>query len=402
MEPLKYDIKETDDIWNLFDEQICNTSNTNNTNNTNNINLNNNNKKNNKKKYESESDDEELNENEIDEELEEELEDSDDENIECCINCGAKDSLLNDNEMLVCTICGCENEQILDFNPEWRWYGMEDHKRSADPNRCGLPTNPLISEGSAGPVMLGYGNEIYRRLNSWNGIKYKDRSLMNVLTVIKQKANLNDVPQSVVDKTLKMYKMIKQDYIKRGTSKDGLIAACFINALRDNGIMRDHEEIAKLFDIKSKKLTDGCNEFENLMFDLNKDYIKAIKPVTTIDHINNYTKLLEFTEEQKKDCLYAEYMIREKTGLCQGNNPKSIAVGIIYLISSYHEMNFTKREVARYCRTTEVTITNTFNKLVKWSKFLIRKYKPKQINNSNYDIHNNHINNISEETTSNY
>ena len=54
---------------------------------------------------------------------------------------------------------------------------------------------------------------------------------------------------------MKMYQIISKDYIKRGTSRESLIAACFFNALKDNGLIRSNEEVAKLFEIKSKKLS---------------------------------------------------------------------------------------------------------------------------------------------------
>jgi len=82
-------------------------------------------------------------------------------------------------------------------------------------------------------VILGHGFEMYRKLNSWNGLTYKEKSMITILNNITQKANIDNVPQSVIDATMKMYQLISKDYIKRGTSRESLIAACFFNALRD-------------------------------------------------------------------------------------------------------------------------------------------------------------------------
>ena len=198
---------------------------------------------------------------------------------EICINCGCRDTLYNDNEMIVCTECGCENNFIIDSNPEWRFYGNDDNKRSSDPNRCGLPTNPFIDKPSLSAVMLGKGYEKYRKINSWNGISYKERQLMTILNMVMNKANIENVPKSIIDKTILDYQTICTAHVKRGTSRESLIAACFSQAMREHGYVRSHLEIAKLFNIKAKKLSKGYNDLTKLMYKKDKDYAKKIKPV---------------------------------------------------------------------------------------------------------------------------
>ena len=87
-----------------------------------------------------------------------------------CINCNETDCLQNESEIIVCIKCGVDNGPIIDYDQEWRYYGYDDNKRSSDPNRCGVPNNPLINETSLSTVILGKGYETYRRLNSWNGL----------------------------------------------------------------------------------------------------------------------------------------------------------------------------------------------------------------------------------------
>ena len=108
-----------------------------------------------------------------------------------CEYCGEIDSLMNDGEMIVCTSCGSENNRIIDYNPEWRFYGSDDNKRNSDPNRCGMPNNQIISESSLSTVILGRGFEIYRKLNTWNGLTYKEKSMISILNKIAAKANID-------------------------------------------------------------------------------------------------------------------------------------------------------------------------------------------------------------------
>ena len=291
-----------------------------------------------------------------------------------CLSCDESDFLINDGEMIVCTNCGVENNRIIDYNPEWRFYGSDDNKRNSDPNRCGMPTNQIISESSLSTVILGHGFEVYRKLNTWNGLTYKEKSMISILNKIAAKANIGNVPQSIIDATMKMYQIISKDYIKRGTSRESLIAACFFNALKDNGLIRSNEEVAKLFDIKSKKLSKGCNEFAELMFAKDKDYVKNMRPIEPKDLIERFCSLMDLDEKFIKIGTRISILV-DKLGICQENNPKSIAVGCIYFISQNYDLGFSKKEIADQCHTSEVTVSNTYNQMNKFKKYLLPKDK---------------------------
>ena len=291
-----------------------------------------------------------------------------------CIECNETDYLINDGEMIVCTNCGIENNRIIDYNPEWRFYGSDDNKRSSDPNRCGMPNNQIIKESSLSTVILGHGFEVYRKLNSWNGLTYKEKSMISILNKIAAKANIGNVPQSIIDATMKMYQIISKDYIKRGTSRESLIAACFFNALKDNGLIRSNEEVAKLFDIKSKKLSKGCNEFAELMFAKDKDYVKKMRPIEPKDLIERFCSIMDLDEKFIKIGNRISILV-DKLGICQENNPKSIAVGCIYFMSQNYELGFSKKEIADQCHTSEVTVSNTYNQMNKFKKYLLPKDK---------------------------
>ena len=63
--------------------------------------------------------------------------------------------------------------------------------------------------------------------------------------------------------------------------------------------------------------------------------------------------------------------ITDYLGICSENNPKSIAVGSIYLIVQAYDLEHTKKEIAQKCITSEVTITKIFNNMVKYQNYLL-------------------------------
>ena len=290
-------------------------------------------------------------------------------NINVCSNCG-KDALITEVESRVCTACGVDNGRVIDYAQEWRYYGSDDNKRASDPTRCGLPINPLLPESSLSTIVLGKGYETYRRLNCWNGMTYRERSLINVLNHISKKAKSGNIPTCIVDKTIAMYKMLSEEHIRRGESRESLIAACVMNALKDKNIPRSSTEIAELFGIRNKKLSKGCNQFAEIMYSKDSDYLKKIKPTEPKDLINRYCDILEIDEVHRKYSMTVANL-SDKLGICPENNPKSIAVGSIYLVSQVYRLEFSKKDIAKKCKTSEVTISKTYSEMVKFQKYLL-------------------------------
>jgi len=285
-----------------------------------------------------------------------------------CIECG-KDNLFNSGENIICLNCGVHNGMIIDHSQEWRNYNNGDGG-DVDQSRCGMPINPLLPNCSLTTVILGKGNESFRKLNSWNGMTYRERSLINVLNQISKKAKIGNIPNCIVDKTIAMYRILSEDHIKRGESRESLIAACLLYALKDKNIPRSSNEISNLFGIKNKKLSKGCNEFAKIMYSKNSDYIRNIKPIEPKDLINRYCDILGIEDIYKQYAINVSE-ITDYLGICSENNPKSIAVGSIYLIVQAYDLEHTKKEIAQKCITSEVTITKIFNNMVKYQNYLL-------------------------------
>ncbi len=289
-----------------------------------------------------------------------------------CSNCGCEDGIINDGEMRVCTQCGMEHGDVIDDSAEWRYYGNEDNKRGSDPNRCGMPNNQMLGISSLSTVVMGHGFEKYRKFSKWMGLTYKERELIRILNDLRRKANMDNLPEAVIDKTMYMWKMVSDDYIKRGISKESLVAACFVYALKDNGIVRSMEEISKLFGIKQKKLEKGRNEFMDLMYHKDKKYVQNNVTCISIHELcAQYAKMLDFPEEARKECIKIGILVN-KMGICMSNIPKSISVGILYFVSEHYGLGVTKKQIKELCKVSETTITNTYNQIVKYSCYLIR------------------------------
>lgn len=287
-----------------------------------------------------------------------------------CIRCGAKD-LYNNEEMIVCRRCGCENSSIFDTQAEWRFYHNDDNKRTSDPNRCGLPTNPFLKNTSLSITMSGRGFEVYRKVNSWNGLSYQERQLMTMLNIIMNKAHSFNVPQSVIDRTIYLYQTYCLKYVKKGTPREALLCVAFMLSMREAGYIKSQDEFAELFNLKMKKLSKAISEFTEIMYKEDKEFALKMKPMNSKELIQYFSKKLNFTEKQVRSCLMALYGV-EKLAICHDHNSKSVCVGIIFLISEHYGLPYSRKEISEVCdNTSEVTIGSIFLELTKFKKYLV-------------------------------
>ena len=288
---------------------------------------------------------------------------------EKCFNCKGL-NIIHSNGKQLCPGCGFVNGQILDMQQEWRYYGADDNKRSSDPTRCGMPTSSLFSNNAFGGIMLGYGNEKYRRLLKWSSIQYKAKSLMAIFKYIQEICIEAKIPYCVSDKAKLMFKIVSENNIKRGVSRHSLIAACVYFACKDRGIERKRREISNIFEISIKRMTTGCNMFKEIMFSKNPDFVNGLNPSTTEDFIRRNCVLLKISGEQREKMIYVAN-VAEFLGIIMDNIPSSIAVGSIYLVSQENNLHITKKHIADTCGTSHVIVAKTYKILKQWKKYLI-------------------------------
>jgi transcription initiation factor TFIIB len=288
--------------------------------------------------------------------------------IDYCKFC-KEESIQEEYGVLLCIKCGIVNSNIIDRDQEWRYYGLEDNKKG-DPNRCGMPINPLLPQSSLGTIILGKGIENYRQIHRWNSMSSDERSLLNVCRKIDL---ITQLPQIVLDDAKIIYKQINDEKLKKGSSRQALIAACIFYSCNKRGIIKSEKEIAEIFDIPLKKMNNGCKQYEEIIYEKDGNYKKNIKYISSDEFIENYCKKLNIDEKYIKVANKINGIIK-KTGLLSEHTPPSIAVGIICLLSEHFKLNVSKKTISKKCDISEVTITKAYKKLNKWKKiFMLKK-----------------------------
>ena len=323
------------------------------------------------------------------------------ENLECLYrsistreSCEMCQSLLAFSEegFLTCTNnkCGIIYKDMLDYSPEWRYYGADDNS-SNDPTRCGMPINPLLEESSFGCKVLCVGHSSYemrkiRRYTEWQAMPYKEKAIYEEFQIISMMASHAGIPKLIIDDAILYHKKISEfEQTFRGTNKDGLLAASIYISCRINNYPRTAKELATIFHLDVTSATLGCKNAQVIINHLEKDM--NIQDKTSFcktkpeDFIERYCTRLNINKELTKLCQFISIKI-EKDNLMPENTPHSIAAGVVYFISQLCHLNISKKEIKNISEISEVTINKVTKKLENMTTNLVPNVILKKYNNS--------------------
>lgn len=294
--------------------------------------------------------------------------------LEQCYKCNDSDlQIINGKN--ICKSCGTINDNTIDCNAEWRYYGSEDSKFS-DPTRCGLPTNELLPQSSIGSTISYKMNESYdmkkiRNYHMWNAMPYNERALHGVCDGIQIRAINSGIPVCIIDEAKILYKKIADTKISRGSNRKGIIASCIYKACGIHGSPRSSQEIADIFKISTKNMTKGCKNFDTIM-NFNKNDTINIPGTTSVDFIRRFCSYLKLGTNIYKICKHV-CENAEEHNLVSKCIPPSVAAGSIYLVCNLLNINISKKDISTHCKISEVTISKCFKELLKYHKYLLPK-----------------------------
>jgi transcription initiation factor TFIIB len=274
--------------------------------------------------------------------------------------------------------CGILYKDVLDETAEWRYYGSADNQAS-DPTRCGMPTNPLLTESSYGCKIICNNKSTYemrkiRRYTEWQSMPYKEKSQYEEFQRIKTMASNAGIPKLIIDDALRYHKKISEEKTFRALNRDGIIAASIYISGRLNNFPRTAKEIAAIFHLDNTSATKGCknalvilNKLENNMENNEKTDLCQTRPISFIER---YCSKLNINKELTKVCQFVALKI-EKNNIIPENTPHSVAAGIIYFVSQSCNLNISKKDIKNVSEISEVTINKCHKKLENYKTQLI-------------------------------
>ena len=304
-------------------------------------------------------------------------------NNELCNLCNSQLMIMDDG-FPTCTsaMCGVMNRDILDYSPEWRFYGADD-KNANDPTRCGNPINPLLMESSFGCKVLcgtksSYEMKKIRKWTEWQSMPHKEKSLYDEFQFITIMAQNAGVPKIFIDDAMAIHKDISEQKMFRGMNRDGIKSASIYISCRLNGCPRTAHEIAEIFKLDKTSATNGCSMAVNILHNIERNIEPSNKAdlclTTPSLFIDRYCSKLNFNQELTMLSKFIANKV-EQNNIITDNIPHAIAAGIVYFVAQLCQLNITKQDIKQVCGVSEVTVNKCFKKL----DILREKLLPKTI-----------------------
>ena len=288
-----------------------------------------------------------------------------------CNTCNSPLMIMDDG-FPTCTNDNCciIYKDILDYSPEWRFYGADD-KNTNDPTRCGNPINPLLMQSSFGCKVLSTHKSSYemkkiRKWTEWQSMPHKEKSLYDEFQFITIMAQNSGIPKIFIDNAMTIHKDISEQKMFRGLNRDGIKAASIYISCRLNGCPRTAHEIAQIFKLDKTSATTGCsmavNILHNIERNLEPEYQTQLGITLPSSFIERYCSRLNFNTELTMLSKFITKKV-EQNNMIADNIPHAIAAGIIYFVAYNCSINITKQNIKTICGVSEVTINKCFKKL---------------------------------------
>jgi transcription initiation factor TFIIIB Brf1 subunit/transcription initiation factor TFIIB len=226
--------------------------------------------------------------------------------------------VMDSGDFQVCTDCG-DTKEVFSYDPEWRYYGVQDNRAAKDPSRCRYSSNTA------------------------------SRTIKKALEVRK-------ISDAMVESTIKKYETVVGKKTMRGEKRNGIIAICLWVSLREIGDFRTVTEVGALFNLERKNLYKGLQTYSQAF-----PGDRTIT-VTPSDLLTRTIKLAEiqdsYKEELKKLCLQLE----NKSRMLGRSNPQSVAAAIVWLFLCLNpdvkaEHHLSKTLYAKRVSLSEITIS---------------------------------------------
>lgn len=301
--------------------------------------------------------------------------------LDLCNTCNSTLMIAEDG-FPTCTNPSCSiiYTNTLDYSPEWRFYGADD-KNANDPTRCGNPINPLLVESSFGCKVMSTNNISYemkkiRKWTEWQSMPHKEKSLYNEFQFITIMAQNAGIPKILIDEAISIHKDISEQKMFRGLNRDGIKAASIYIACRLNGCPRTSHEIAEIFQLDKTSATSGCSMAVNILqnIDRSTEYSQQVDlhMTTPSSFIERYCSKLNMNPELTMLCKFIASKL-EKNNYITDNAPHAIAAGIVYFISHYCNLNYSKNNIKIISGVSDVTINKCFKKMDNIKNMIIPK-----------------------------
>lgn len=216
----------------------------------------------------------------------------------------------------ICADCGEVLGKDVNYEKEWRYYGMMDTRHNSDPNRCNMRKTE-------------------------DKTIYKDVEKMGFSDKIITCAN-------------QLYEQVTQGKIFRGNTRKGIIFACIFHAYKLNNNPQSCEMLIEIFGIDRKVGLRGL-KFVNL--NAPKDSNFRNFQITTEHLVKEIMTKFHANDSHIEEALLIYSMVKGKSSLLNRSRPQSVASGLVRYYIQKKNSDISMEYFRTKIHLSELTIT---------------------------------------------
>ena len=291
--------------------------------------------------------------------------------IDYCEKC-REHSIINEDGVSVCSICGIEGNIVLSQKEEW----SVSFDRNGNNNiRCGLNINAYTPQSSLG-TMADYKNPLLNRLQQQLSSNSKENPNFIATSKIKKVGNNLKIDGVLNDWACFIFvSLVKGINFKRGPNRIALYANChFLSCKKGNQYIKP-EKLAKAYNISTKAYKNGEKLFDMYSHHKTKNGDSEWKKVLDFldknnnillydDIIGNMCDKIKIKSFERASIIYALKCVY-MNNIIKNKMAQSICAGVIwYYLVKTNNKDISIEDVSEHSTISIITIKSVYDQLI--------------------------------------
>jgi len=302
-----------------------------------------------------------------------------------CPNCKSTEFIEDSTLGFIVCNCGQVISNLFDHRSETRVYEDDQKQQNV---RCSKVTNVLLPQSSLGTRLPDNVKGSLKKLQIWNAMPYRERSLYNDFKKINaccEKMGLKKNIQETANIYYTMAKSCKYEdnqnkyIIMRGKNNRGVQGGTICLSCKKNNIPFNAKDICDHFNLSIKELNNGIKTLISLL--------KSKKFDVEIENLKSDSYIRKYCLESNVKPEYMDEAIRisnniNKLNLASEHNQFSIAACSMLIMAENNNIaSMSKKKLRIMFGVSEVTISKTYKKIEKIKHILNDDNKVSEVYN---------------------
>jgi transcription initiation factor TFIIIB Brf1 subunit/transcription initiation factor TFIIB len=286
-----------------------------------------------------------------------------------CPNCKSTEFIEDATLGFIVCNCGQVISNLYDHRSETRVYEDDQKQQNI---RCNKVTNVLLPQSSLGTRLPSNVKGSLQKLQIWNAMPYRERSLYNDFKKINTCCDKMGLKKNIQETANIYYAMAKsckyednQDkyIIMRGKNNRGVQGGSICLSCKKNNIPFTAKDICEHFNLSIKELNNGIKTLITLL--KSKKFDVEIENLKSDSYIRKYCLESNVKPEYMEEAIQISNNIN-KLNLASEHNQFSIAACSMLIMAENNNISsMSKKKLRIMFGVSEVTISKTYKKIEK-------------------------------------